>query len=203
MVINVGILLKHCRYLWIWKAFWLSFFALTACNPQMTSQTPWVSMEPFLEPDTPTVILDTKTPIPKTSDNPSATLMTFTPTTIPKPTATAVCINNLQFIEDLTVPDGSQVIAGSQIDKRWQIENTGTCHWNNAYRLHLLDGVALGAPEAQGLFPAKAGSVIILRILFEAPMEPGLYHSAWQAVSPTGDLFGDPIFMDIQVIPQS
>ena len=36
-------------------------------------------------------------------------------------------------------------------------------------------------------------------ILFIAPEEPGTYRSAWQARDPQGNLFGDPIFIEIVV----
>jgi hypothetical protein len=36
--------------------------------------------------------------------------------------------------------------------------------------------------------------------LFTAPQEPGIYRSAWQAADPQGNLYGDLIFIEINVI---
>jgi hypothetical protein len=63
-----------------------------------------------------------------------------------------------------------------------------------------LDGNALGAVEEQALYPARAGTQAVIRILFQAPDEPGVYRSAWEAVDPEGNAFGDPIYIEIQVI---
>ena len=46
------------------------------------------------------------------------------------PTATPTCSDWLTFVEDLTIPDGTSVIPGSVLDKRWQVENSGTCNWD-------------------------------------------------------------------------
>jgi hypothetical protein len=44
--------------------------------------------------------------------------------------------------------------------------------------------------------------VATIRIIFIAPGEAGAYRNAWQAVSPGGDLFGDPIYIDFVVEAQ-
>lgn len=120
-----------------------------------------------------------------------------------QPTPTPQCMDNLVFVSDLTVPDGSEILPGMLVDKRWQVENTGTCNWNNLYRLKWIAGAELGLQTEQALFPARSGTESMIRIRFEAPQEPGSYRSAWQAYSPTGEPFGDPIFIEIVVIPQS
>ena len=114
-------------------------------------------------------------------------------------TPTPQCTNNLSFITDLTVPDGTQVAAGSPVDKQWQVENNGTCNWDGRYRLKFIAGADLGAPLVQALYPARSGTQPAIRITFTAPAEPGTYRSAWQAYSPQDEPFGDPIFVEIVV----
>ncbi len=114
-------------------------------------------------------------------------------------TPTPQCTNNLSFITDLTVPDGTQVAAGSPVDKQWQVENNGTCNWDGRYRLKFIAGADLGAPLVQALYPARSGTQPAIRITFTAPAEPGTYRSAWQAYSPQDEPFGDPIFVEIIV----
>jgi len=129
------------------------------------------------------------------------------PATLPPPTSTATlaalptppCTDNLRYIEDATIPDGSLVSPGEQLDKRWMVKNNGSCNWDDGYRLVLFGGPDLSAVSEQALFPARSGTQITIRILFTAPDEPGAYRSAWQAVSPNGQAFGDPIFIEIQV----
>jgi hypothetical protein len=59
----------------------------------------------------------------------------------------------------------------------------------------------MGAAEEQALYPARAGTQPTLRVTFTAPAESGSYESAWQAVDPKGNFFGDLIFIKIVVSP--
>jgi hypothetical protein len=129
-----------------------------------------------------------------------------TPTRLPlttpielRPAATPACTNQLAFQVDLSVPDGSQVAPGETLDKRWEVENSGTCNWDDRYSLRLVAGNELGAKPQMGLYPARSGTVAPIQILFTAPQEPGPYRSAWQAYGPDGEAFGDQIFIDILV----
>ena len=129
--------------------------------------------------------------------------------TIAAPTASAVleivstptprCTDALEFVTDLTYPDGTIVKPGDVMDKRWQIKNSGSCNWTGAYRLKLVSGLALGGVETQSLYPARGGSEAIVRMVFIAPPEPGVYRSAWQAYNPEDQAFGDPFFIEIEV----
>jgi hypothetical protein len=118
-------------------------------------------------------------------------------------TPTPRCTDNLRFVTDLTVPDGTQVAPGSPVDKQWQVENNGTCNWDSRYRLKFIAGADLGAPLMQALYPARSGTQPAIRITFTAPAEPGTYRSAWQAYSPQDEPFGDPIFVEIIVQGES
>lgn len=141
----------------------------------------------------------TSTPLP-----PTPTLSpTPTVTASPEPSATPLppCTASLDFISDLTVPDGTAVLPGSPIDKQWLVQNNGTCDWHSAYRLRLVFGDPLGASPEQALYPARAGAQAVLRILFTAPLTPGTYRSGWQAFTPNGDPFGEPVFIEIVVTP--
>lgn len=113
--------------------------------------------------------------------------------------STPVCIDNLTYISDVTIPDGTEVEANATLDKRWEVKNSGNCNWDDRYRLRLSAGPALGSAQEQTLFPARAGIQVIIQILFQAPAETGSYRSAWQAYNPDGQPFGDPIFIDFVV----
>ena len=114
-------------------------------------------------------------------------------------TPTPECEPNLTFISDVTLPDGTIVKPGQQLDKRWEVENSGTCNWDKRYRLKLIAGQNLGASIDQSLFPARTNTQALIRIIFTAPSEAGAQRSAWQAHDPNGEPFGDPIFIEIAV----
>lgn len=109
------------------------------------------------------------------------------------------CHNDLKYLDDLTIPDGSIISPGSTLDKQWRVRNAGTCNWDERYRLRLVNGKALGLAPEQALFPARAGTEMVIRLVFTAPLEEGRYVSAWQAYDPDNEPFGDTIFIDILV----
>jgi hypothetical protein len=100
----------------------------------------------------------------------------------------------------VTVPDGTQFLAGQPIGKQWAVRNNGTCDWDANYRLVLVSGNAMGARSELALFPARAGANAVFDIAMQAPSEPGTYTGRWQARDPDGNLFGDRIFITIEVV---
>ncbi len=121
------------------------------------------------------------------------------PAVTERPTPVVACVDKLTFINDQTIPDGTQVASNSTLDKRWEVENSGSCNWDERYHLRLIGGPDMGADPVQPLFPARSGTRVIIRILMTAPEKAGNYHSAWQAYNPADEPFGDPIFIDVVV----
>jgi hypothetical protein len=115
------------------------------------------------------------------------------------PARSTDCTNQLIFIKDLSIPDGSTVPPGSVLDKRWEVKNSGTCSWDERYHLRLVAGPDLNAASEQSLYPARSGSQVVIRVQFSAPTADGSYRSAWQAFGPDDQSFGDPFFIDFKV----
>ena len=143
------------------------------------------------------------TPLPALLSSPTLTQEqpTAAPTTIlpAAQTPTPVCNDNLVFISDVTIPDGTAVAPGSSLDKQWLVQNSGDCNWDASYRLRLISGDALGAWTEQALYPARAGTQATLRILFTTPQKAGEYISEWQAFDAKGAAFGESFFIKIVV----
>lgn len=167
-------------------------FTLTACSGLGFDFSPNQPEAPIYRPPTlaaPPSLLLSPSPFEEAD---------HTPTTIPS-SPTPSCTDNLTFLEDQTIPDGSIVQAGEILDKRWLVENSGTCNWNDRYRLKLMVGPDMGLDGEQALYPGRSGTQISIRLVFTAPDEPGAYRSAWQAYNNLNEPFGDPIFIDILV----
>jgi len=79
------------------------------------------------------------------------------------------------------------------------VQNNGSCNWDERYRFKFVGGVEMGAVIEQALYPARSGAQATMRITFTAPSVPGKYTTAWQAVDPNGETFGDAVFMEIIV----
>ena len=168
------------------KRLTVLFFALalTACAPQSTPT--------FFIPPTQSIEI---TPTQIVIRVPTSTLIP-TPTVIPTPTP---CTDGLTFVKDITVSDNTFFNPGQSIDKQWLVTNSGTCNWDSRFRLKLINGPAMGAVSEQELYPARAGEQATLRILFTAPSDTGTYISTWQAFGPSGEAFGDTIYIQIVV----
>jgi hypothetical protein len=102
---------------------------------------------------------------------------------------TPQCTNNLRFITDLTVPDGTQVAPGSPVDKQWQVENNGTCT-GSCYRLKFIAGADSGT----------AGTVFTRRARGSQPSASpfstgGAGHVSWRmaGIFSSGRAVWDPI----------
>ncbi|MGE5249560.1 MAG: NBR1-Ig-like domain-containing protein [Bacteroidota bacterium] len=186
----------HCRPAYLT----IILLALAACAPAP-------SATPFIPPAAPLIATPTRawtpppSPLPPTP--PPATPVASLPAS-PSPSpeaASAACTNNLTFIQDLTVPDGTLIPPGGNIEKKWLVENSGTCDWDSSYRLKWTAGELLGATAEQALYPARAGAQAVLSIPFTAPLEPGTYQSEWYAFAPDGLAFGEAVYMTIVVSP--
>lgn len=140
-----------------------------------------------------------QTPISSPSPSPEHPASLSTAILPPGPAPTPICTDNLAFISDLTIPDGTVVAPGDVLDKRWLVQNSGNCNWDTRYRLRRISGDAFGASNEQALFPARAGTQAILRIVFIAPQEAGEYISEWQAFDANGISFGESFFIKIEV----
>jgi hypothetical protein len=105
----------------------------------------------------------------------------------------------LTFLEAVSIPDGTVVQPGERVDKRWLVQNSGSCNWDDRYRLKSITGTDLNAPVELALYPARSGAKASLRMLFTALTEAGSYQSAWQAYDPQGQPFGDLLYIQLVV----
>ena len=124
------------------------------------------------------------------------------PTDIPTESPTNVaptCHNDLIFVSDITIPDGSVVLPGDALDKRWEVQNTGSCNWDPSYSLRLISGAGLGVADQLPLVPAIAGEIAEIRVEFSAPADPGYYLTEWQVHDANENPFGDSIIIEIVV----
>jgi hypothetical protein len=167
----------------------LFLFLTAGCTPPTKSNLPIIGETPLFRPPTPYMTV-TLTPTP--ADSPAET-------TPGPPTPTPTCVDNLTFVSDVTIPDGTEVIGNATLDKRWEIKNSGNCNWQEGYRIRLIAGPDMDAQQEQALYPARSGSNAVVRVVFKAPIDAGTYKSAWQAFNPHGEPFGDPFFIEIKV----
>jgi len=134
----------------------------------------------------------TATPPQATAAAPTPTATTIPPTPAP-PTATpvlALC-DQVQFIKDVTVADGSLLTPGSEFSKVWRLKNIGTCTWDTDYTLVFSSGDRMQATRVIPLEDTvHPGEKIDMKVDFVAPTEQGRYRSLWMLSNASGKRFG-------------
>ena len=137
---------------------------------------------------------------------------TFT-STAPTPTSTvppSAC-DRVQFIKDVTVPDGTTFAAGTTFDKTWALKNVGSCTWTTAYQLVFYSGTQMGGPNSL-TFPQSVapGQTVNLTVRLTAPNTAGSYRGYWMFKNANNQLFGirspnynQPWWVDIRVTGSS
>jgi hypothetical protein len=136
---------------------------------------------------TPTsTFLPTNTPIPSPTSLPSATPIPPTATEIPIP------CDRAGFDGDISVPDNTEIPAGTTFVKTWRLRNTGSCTWTTAYQLVFYSGDAMSGPASSQLTTGSVppGSTVDVSITLIAPTTPGAYHGEWRLRNTGGTTFG-------------
>ena len=109
------------------------------------------------------------------------------------------CTPEAAFVADVTIPPGSAFPPEAQMDKVWQVRNSGTCAWGVGYRLVRVEGEALGAPDAVPVPPTAAGATADLAATFSAPSQSGTYGNTWRLQTPDGTPFGPELTLSVSV----
>jgi len=99
--------------------------------------------------------------------------------------------NQVQFVQDVTIPDETPVQPGEEFTKIWQVKNIGTCTWTHDYSLIVVWGDDMGTrppvPLGQVVQP---GEVTDISIDMKAPYLPACYFTYWMMVDNQGNKFG-------------
>jgi hypothetical protein len=140
-------------------------------------------IEPTLTPDGPRII-PTVTPMP------SVPLPTSTP-------APLLCDSDSDFVEDLTIPDNTEIVGGNQFEKTWRVRNTGTCPWGDGYELAFVESEQMGGPDSIPIPPCEPEAEIDISATLVAPEKPGKYRGDWKLRGPDGELFGAKLYVQI------
>lgn len=108
-----------------------------------------------------------------------------------------------RFVEDVTIFDGTQLAPGTEFTKIWRLRNNGTVPWPQHTQLVRVGGDDLGAGNAINLEIQEQGypvnEEIDAAVDFVAPMQPGRYVSYWRLMAPSGQKFGQRVWVLIQV----
>jgi hypothetical protein len=157
--------------------------------PTLT-ETPTETATPTETPtETPT---DTATPTSTATPVP-----TLAPPVIVQPVAPCY---SAAFIEDVTVPNGSDFSAGTSFGKTWRLQNVGSCTWTTAYQLVFESGDHMSGPDSINLTSTVyPGQTVDVSAEMRAPSDSGTYTGNWRLEAPDGTIFGPDLIDQIVV----
>ena len=138
---------------------------LSACEVSISTPTPVNPTPPFVTATLPA----TKTPFA------SPTLpVTATPTSSLSVTAPANCRDGAVLLQDVTIPDGTNIGYGAKFTKTWQFQNTGTCPWIG-YNIAFVSGDRMEAPDTARIADTAPKKNVDVSVDLAAPASDGVY----------------------------
>jgi hypothetical protein len=169
--------------------------SIPSSNPAATQMAATVQAMLTQNAVTPTQVPPTQVPptqVPPTQVPPTQ----VPPTQIPPATPISYC-NWLKFVDDVTVPDGSNFSAGETFTKIWRLKNTGTCAWTTDTKLVFVSGSQMSGPTVAALPGYVApGQMVDVSVTLTAPSRPGSYTGYWMLRSSDGTVFGTGVRAD-------
>lgn len=147
---------------------------------------------PAILPTIPAPLTGPAQQIQHTGQNASA----INPSAAAPTTSASGCINSMNFVADVSIPDGTKLRPGEKFTKKWNVVNNGTCTWNSSYKLVSVSGGMEGTAAAitENVEPGKTVEV---SVNFTAPEEKGQYRSSWQMNDSEGRNFGAVLYASI------
>jgi hypothetical protein len=106
-------------------------------------------------------------------------------------------LSDCKFVEDHTIPDNSQLEAGSSFVKQWVVRNSGQRKWSNAYRLVFVSGdTGLTGTFSYAVPEANPGEEVVISVPMVAPAPRNTaYSSSWRVYDDRSTPFGDQLWV--------
>lgn len=140
--------------------------------------------------------------------NPNTTpLAGFTPIGSPvaagPTTSLGDACNNSVYIADVTYPDNTEIKPGVDFEKIWRVQNSGTCTWDEGYKLAFIGGDKALDPVSFEFKRSEdfvaGGATADIGVNLTAPLAEGTYTATWKMQSDGGAYFGTPLTVVIVV----
>lgn len=148
-------------------------------------------------------LTETLAPAPTTSPTPNIVEPTATVPEITATLETPVTANpcyNLLWIEDVNIPDGTQMKAGEKFTKTWLVQNIGGCAWRAGFTFNHFGGDPMRGSTVTLTEAIPTGAKRELSVELVVPSGvTGLIQSSWRMADENGIFFGDTLSVNITV----
>ncbi len=115
------------------------------------------------------------------------------PTNVPSPSPTISDLaldDQAFFVEDVTIPDGSEIVGGTEFVKTWRLLNNGLNTWTVEYTFVFVNGDRMEGFPITLDREVVPGSTIDISIPMIAPLEGGVYEGFWMLANEDNVVFG-------------
>jgi hypothetical protein len=109
------------------------------------------------------------------------------------------CIYDSEFVEDITIPSETEVLAGETFTKTWKVLNAGTCNWSGV-KLVFSSGDTIGQDVEINVSDTAVNATTEVSVPLTAPSTPGSYRSTWKLSLPGSGKFGEGLVLEIIVV---
>jgi hypothetical protein len=146
----------------------------------------------------------TEVPVTVPSTFPTLTVEpTLTPTagtpTLETPEIADPCYK-LLWIEDRSIPDGTQLKPNEVFTKTWFVQNNGGCAWAPGFTFKHFGGDQMRGQPIKFTEPIPVGAKREISIKLIVPSgQTGLIQSSWRMTDENGNFFGDTLSVNITV----
>ena len=148
-------------------------------------------------------LTETLVPAPTKSPTPNIVEPTATAPEITATLETPVTANpcyNLLYIEDVNIPDGTQMKAGETFTKTWLVQNIGGCAWRAGFTFNHFGGDPMRGSTVTLTEAIPTGAKRELSVELVVPSGvTGLIQSSWRMADENGIFFGDTLSVNITV----
>lgn len=110
---------------------------------------------------------------------------------------------NAKFLDDVTIPDETAILAGTAFTKTWLVQNNGDVAWTAGFQLVYDNGGNLASSSTVPVPPCAPGAKVQISIAMTAPARKGRIKSTWVFRDSQGAVFGEHLYVLIEVKPNT
>lgn len=139
--------------------------------------------------------LSVPTRVPPTSTPDASTTMTAVAT------SQANCKDSAILVEDVTIPDNTQMTAGEKFTKTWKLQNVGACTWSG-YTVAFVNGDRMSSPDSVPVPETERSKPVDVSVELVAPSADGTYRGNYELRNAAGEpvLIGTESIFWVQII---
>ncbi len=141
---------------------------------------------------------DTPTPSPFPTLPPVSPIPTLAFTVATSSGVGSAC-DGAAYVADDTIPDGTVMAPGQTFEKKWKLQNTGSCTWSTSYQIAFSSGTAMGGTPGLVKVPVPSGNQTDIAVQLTAPTTAGSYTGTWRMQNAGGQPFGSFVTVVIKV----